>query len=319
MKQLTMPTKTFTFATLAALTLALQAGTAGAAAAPAAKPAPYAAAASAGAVNSAASNQIFNKYITLLQVKGQLPRAIAFLDTHIDEVSAYQASIMVLRLENAIVAGLPSFESGIAKPSIQTGINKVYKWKDSFADIISKTKDKKLKALLQEADNNGLKLETAEGFYFPVVDYKGFQKYRAYVGADVKAYIDIMTVEAEEPKVKDAGLMIGYQEIANRTLSQERFVKQFPSSNRAAKIKNLLHSYKILTFYGVNNSPLFDYDNNKMQPNAIKGYNMILERNKGTKSEYLFLLQQFMDLAKAHDYKLTDEVTAFRKAKLPIQ
>lgn len=317
MKQRTMNTKSLTFAALAAMTLTLQAGTAQAAPM-ISKPAQYAAQAAI-AVNSTSSKQVFNKYITLLQVKGQLPRAIAYLNEHIDEVSAYQASLMVLRLENAIVGVLPSFESRIAKDSIQTGINKVYKIGDSFADVISHTQDKKLKSLLQEASNNGLKLETAEGFYFPVVDYKGFQKYRAYTGADVKAYIDIMTVESEQPNVKDGGLMIGYQELATRTLSQESFINQFPSSNRTAKIKTLFNNYKILTFYGVNNTPLFDYDNNKMQPNAIKGYNLILERNTGAKSGYLSLLEKFMTAAKAHDYKLTPELTAFRKANIPTQ
>ena len=56
-----------------------------------------------------------------------------------------------------------------------------------------------------------------------------------------------------------------------------------------------------------------------MQPNAIKGYNLILERNTGAKSDYLSILVKFMAAAKAHDYKLTPEVTAFRKANVPIQ
>lgn len=317
MKQITLHTKSLTFAALAAMTLTLQAEAAQAAPM-ISKPAQYAAQAAV-TVNSTSSNQVFNKYITLLQVKGQLPTAIAYLNKHIDEVSAYQASLMVLRLENAVVGVLPSFESRMAKDSIQSAINKVYKINASFADVISHTRDKKLKSLLQEASNNGLKLETAEGFYFPVVDYKGFQKYRAYTGADVKAYIDIMTVESEQANVKDAGLMIGYQQLATRTLSQERFIKQFPSSNRTAKIKTLFNNYKILTFYGVNNTPLFDYENNKMQPNAIIGYNLILERNKGAGSDYLSILEKFMAAAKAHDYKLTPEVTAFRKANIPNQ
>ncbi|BBH20691.1 hypothetical protein Back11_20360 [Paenibacillus baekrokdamisoli] len=315
MKQLPKHAKSFTLAALAALTLSIQAGTAGAAPTTV-KLAPYAV--QAVAADSSVSTQIFNKYMTLLNVKGQLPKAITYLNAHIDEVSAYQASLMVLRLENAIVKVQSTFDQSIANTSIQEAINKVYKIDDSFANIISRTKDKKLKTLLQAASDNGLKLETAEGFYFPIVDYKGFQKYRAYVGADVKAYIDIMTVESEQANVKDAGLMIGYQQLANRALSQEQFVKQFPNSNRTAAIKTLYNNYKTLTFYGVNNTPLFDYETNEMQPNAIKGYTMILDRNKDTKSDYLNLLQKFMDLAKDHGYKQTAEVTAFRKANVPI-
>ncbi len=70
MKQRTMNTKSLTFAALAAMTLTLQAGTAQAAPM-ISKPAQYAAQAAV-AVNSTSSKQVFNKYITLLQVKGQL-------------------------------------------------------------------------------------------------------------------------------------------------------------------------------------------------------------------------------------------------------
>ena len=54
----------------------------------------------------------------------------------------------------------------IGKTSVQTKINKVYKYGDNFAEVIKRTSDKSLKVLLQEAADSGFKLETAEGFYF---------------------------------------------------------------------------------------------------------------------------------------------------------
>ncbi len=67
MRQITMNTKSLTFAALAAMTLTLQAGTAQAAPM-ISKPAQYAAQAAV-AIDSTSSNQVFNKYISLTTSK----------------------------------------------------------------------------------------------------------------------------------------------------------------------------------------------------------------------------------------------------------
>ncbi|UVI27571.1 hypothetical protein [Paenibacillus spongiae] len=316
MKTIPLRPKSFALAALAALTFTLQAGPAAAAGTESAQP--QGSFNQTAAVNSTSADKVINQYEALLK-QGKLPKAFSYLNEHIDEVTKYQAMILVLHLENAVKKALPSMVDRIGKTSVQTQINKVYKIGDSFADVIKRTNDKSLKALLQEAADSGFKLETAEGFYFPVVRYAALQKFNPYVTDDIKAYMDIMTVESEKASVKDAGLMIGYQELVNRALSQERFVKQFPSSNRIAQVKQLFQSYKILTFYGVNNTPLFDYDTKVIQPNAKKGYGLILKWNDTKSSPYLTTLQKFMNLLADQNDKLTEEVEKFRKANVPIQ
>jgi hypothetical protein len=128
-----------------------------------------------------------------------------------------------------------------------------------------------------------------------------------------------MTVESDQASVKDAGLVIGYQQLVNRALTQERFVQQFPKSNRTAQVRSLFDNYKIYTFYGTNNTPLFDYESKKMQPNAIKGYTALLQYTKTGNSPYLNLLRKFMDLAADNDYKLTKEVEKFRSTNVPVK
>jgi hypothetical protein len=172
---------------------------------------------------------------------------------------------------------------------------------------------------LKEASASGYKLETAEGFFFPVVDYASLKPYNTYVSADIKAYIAIKAVESEQPSVKDAGLMIGYQQLVNRALSQEKFIQQYPKSARVNQVKALYNTYKTITFYGVNNTPLFDYESKKMTANAQKGYTLILTWNKVENSPYLTLLQKFMKLSAEHNYKLTTEVENFRKSNAPIK
>jgi uncharacterized protein YdbL (DUF1318 family) len=313
-KILPFKSKTVTLAFLAALTFSIQTESAAAASADTSKTAST----NVIAARNDDSAKMTARYEALLK-KGQLPEAIAYLSAHIGEVSSYPAMIMVLHLENAVKKVLPSMEQRFTKSSVQESIGKVYKFGDSFSDVINRSKDSSLKSLLKEADASGYKLETAEGYYFPVVNYAAFQQFRPYVTDDIQAYIDIMTVESDQASVKDAGLVIGYQQLVNRALTQERFVQQFPKSNRTAQVRSLFDNYKIYTFYGTNNTPLFDYESKKMQPNAIKGYTALLQYTKTGNSPYLNLLRKFMDLSADNDYKLTPEVEKFRSTNVPVK
>ncbi|MCD9025540.1 hypothetical protein [Cohnella silvisoli] len=314
MKQNFMNTKTMTLATLAALTLSLNAGAVSAANSPV-KPAV--------SVNQTATSDhpmsagVIGRFEELVAKQGQLPKAIAYLNAHFKDVTKPQATIMVLHLENAIKKQLPSMERRFEKNSVQQAIGKAYKRGDSFDNVIKRITSSSVKALLKEARDSGYKLETAEGFYFPVIDYSKFKIYSLQLDVDIKAYIDIMAVESDQAKLKDAAIVIGYQQLVNRALSQESFVSKYPYSNRVSQIRNLFHSYKILTFYGANNTPLFDYDTKVIQPNALKGYTMILQWNNPESSAYLTTLQQFMELLAANNNKLTPEVEKFRKTNVP--
>ncbi|GGD66631.1 hypothetical protein [Paenibacillus nasutitermitis] len=308
----TKSSKTLTLAALAALVLASQASAAPANSGSAPEPVAKLVAVQ----ESGSAAKVFEDFQKMLKKTGQLPAAFNYLKAHIKKVSPYQASLMVLYLENAIKKEQPAMDKRFFADAIQTAIGKVYKPGYSITDVLNRTKDNKLKALLKEAASSGYKLETAEGMFFTFVDYKSLQPFAKDVNADIKAYIDIMTVETEKAKLKDAALVIGYQELVNRALAAEKFVSSYPNSNRTAQIKQLLAEYKSLTYYGANNTPLFDYDSKKIHPNAKLGYTNMITWNNPASSEYLTLLKKFMDLLANNDYKLTAEVEKFRKANI---
>ncbi|MFD2611443.1 hypothetical protein [Paenibacillus gansuensis] len=303
------PMKKVTLSALAALALALHAGPAANAAVPASSAQPSAVG------SSTASNQVYNQFESLLK-KGRQVEAIKYLNANIAKVSRQQATLMVLHLENELVKVHSGAINVLSDPKWQAEIDSVYKPGDTFMSVLYKVKDWNLRSALKNLSEMNYRLETSEGLYYPVIRYAAFQKYGKYVAADIKAYIDIMTVETEKAAAKDGAIAIGYQELANRALAQERFIASYPGSNRASQVKSLFKNYKAMTFYGLNNTPLFHYDTKKMQPNAIKGYELILQANKGKTSGYLKLLQQFMEVAKDNGYKLTPEVDKFRKANV---
>lgn len=260
---------------------------------------------------SSSSDQIYNTYLSIVQTPDRLSASWAYLHANISKVSAYQASLMVLQLENALLRNHAKLEQRFFPESVQKAISDVYRLGDSFGDVRVKVKDAKVKALLDQASAQGYKLETAEGMFYPVINYSLFRQFDSYVGEDVRTYLAIMHEESKQAAVKDAALVIGYQQLVRRTLAMEQFVQKYPNSNRAKQVRERFELYRDFTFMGTNNTPLFDYETKQMQPNAKTGYANILQWLSVPDSSYLKSLAQFMELAEKHQYKDSDEIRQF--------
>jgi len=259
-------------------------------------------------VTSAASSAIYKSFQTMLYKKNGLPAADRYLESKISQVTPYHATLMVLQLENARFKALDAITDRMLVPNVQDQMQKIYKWNDSFTQLMSRTKDKNLRSLLQQARDSGYRLTAIEGSLYPIMNYAAFDKYTSYVNKDIKQYIRIMAVETNNISTEDGGLMIGYQEMLNRALNQEQFLKDFPDSNRKNRVQMLMNEYTLYTFYGLDNTPLFDYDTNIMDANAQKGYKAVLQRTASEDSDFVKKLDAFMNVVAESKFEKTEAV-----------
>lgn len=271
-------------------------------------------------LSAAADNHaeaVYQAALPLLSSSDKLPEAIQYLNSNIYAVGPYRATMMTLKLENLHRAALPVWESRFSGSDIQRKLTTVYKSGLSMAKLADRTDDAALRDLLRKAGKNGYKLETAEGSFFPVIDYAAYRKYKLYVISDIRDYITIMATESDLPSAKDNGLIIAWTEVAARALSQERFIQSYPKSNRITAVKFLYSRYVNQTFYGLNNTPLFHYDNLEMDLEAQKAYSSILEKNEAN-TPFLQKLDGLMKLLKDNNYKLDDEVEQYLQKEVPL-
>ncbi|MCM3135701.1 hypothetical protein M3629_23270 [Paenibacillus polysaccharolyticus] len=259
-------------------------------------------------VTAANSIAIYQSFQTMLYKKNGLPAADRYLESKISQVTPHHATLMVLQLENARFKALTAITDRMLVPNVQDQMQKIYKWNDSFTQLMSRTKDKSLRSLLQQARDSGYRLTMIEGSLYPIMNYAAFDKYTSYVNQDIKQYIRIMAVETSNIASEDGGLMIGYQDMLNRALNQERFLNDFPDSNRRNRVQMLMNEYTLYTFYGLDNTPLFDYDTNLMVPNAQKGYRAVLQRNSSGDSAFLKKLDTFMKVVAESKFEKTEAV-----------
>jgi hypothetical protein len=176
---------------------------------------------------------------------------------------------------------------------------------------VNAVQDEELKQLLTQTKGAGYKVDTAEGMFYPIIDYQQYQDYNTFVTPDIKAYIDIMAKESNNPPAKDAALVIGWDEVLTRALNQEKFINTYGASAKLADVQKLYGRYVQFCLLGANNTPLFSYEDKTMSSEAKSSYAKVLAESKPSKLTNI--IQGLLDIAKQNNYQLTAEVENYRK------
>lgn len=265
-----------------------------------------------GFINLAKEKKVLAGFETLLDNDDVTPaELIQYINGNSADVSKEDAAMMVRGLEQVQKANLPQWEKRFENEALQKELARVYQenaWSlANFEDI----RDNELKIIVDEAIGNGYKVETAEGIFFPVIDYDFYDRYHQAVTQDLAAYLEIMAVESEQTPVKDAALMISWEEILNRALRQEEFIKEYGSSTQVGAVKELLKRYVTFALFGCNNTPLFSYDTKEIALEAKEAFlNHSWDEERGSFST---LMNEYLKVLKENGYKLTEEVDQYRK------
>ena len=261
--------------------------------------------------NRLQENRVIVEFNTLVAKDNVTPaELIGYIDENINVVSKQQISQMVLGLEAVQKASLTQWQQRFEKNELQIEIAKVYRNGLSKTDVAT-IQAAELKEIVLTTLDNGYKVETAEGFYFPVIDYAFYQKYHNAVTPDLAAYLEIMAVESNETPIKDAALMIGWDEIVRRALRQEQFIKQYNTSPLVGAMQQVLKRYVSFALFGANNTPLFCYNSRQMEPEAKRVY--LEESWDKDNGSFSALMVEYLEVLKKNDYRLTSEVDVFRK------
>lgn len=257
-------------------------------------------------LNDAQSGNVMSKFEELLGNEPGVEEVAGFIDENVGKVSKNDASEMVAQFEKIQKENLPQYENMFFNDELQSKINAEYQ------AIIDKSeiKDTQVKELVTKTTSSGYKVETAEGTYFPIIDYGFYKKFSSYVTADMKDYIDIMAVESNKVPAKDAALVIEWDEIVRRALSQEEFINTHKESVKAGEMKLVYKKYATFILYGANNTPLFRYESGTIDPEAKEVYSKAI-KDTGN-SRLLKGLEEFLSIIKNNNYKLTGEAEKFR-------
>lgn len=241
---------------------------------------------------------------------------IAFLDQNIAEASPAQASKLYLALEeNQLVYHWVLEDKYYADMTVQEMMFQEFIKTEKLESLYT-MENSKVKALMEDTRNNGFRVETTEGVFMPVLDYQKHLQYQQYVEADLKDYIQLRFVESSQIAAKDASLMISWEQVLERALSQEAFLKAYPDSLKWKDVRRLLSNYEFFLLFGVDNTPLFSYQNGIMDPQVKSLYEKTIADPKNKDSQIVTMLSDYRKLLEASGWKVSPQVEQFRTARL---
>lgn len=253
--------------------------------------------------------QVMSDFSHLMANNPKVSEVVQFIEENGSTLSPQNVSVMILALEDLQINNLPTFEQNFtSSEELQAKLMDIFKGDTSKIENIT---DPEIKTLLEETKNSGYKIETAEGFYFPIIDYQFYKTFSSQATEEIQNYIEIMSIESNQVPAKDGALVINWDEIVDRALKQEAFLKEYPNSKRLNEVTELYKRYEMFTFFGLDNTPLFSYETKEIDPEAKAAFLDAVSRE--IESDYTGMLDRFLEVLAKNNDTLTDEVDVFRK------
>ncbi len=162
----------------------------------------------------------------------------------------------------------------------------------------------------KRAADNGFKVTTTEGSYFPTLDYEKLKA--AFAGkltAPTAAWLDQTIAEDLDPSSSDGGLIISLEEVAKRAIFWENWLAANPNhvlaDDAALHVKWLNNDLMM----GQDNTPMFDYETKKPTAEAQAVWAHILKTYPNSK--LATGIGQFMKIVEADGGVRGEKTEAF--------
>ena len=195
------------------------------------------------------------------------------------------------------------FEDG-PMSEMDISLGDAYDYETNSYDL-TKIENETHRAIIESLFDNGFKFVWMEGSPYPIADYSNLKRLSEKVPEEVMAFILVMSTETDKITAADAGLLIGWNELAKRTVQTESALKIIENEDMYTKLESLYRFYSNAYLLGMNNTPVVSWDDNTILEEVRQSYETTLE--KYPKSELSKILTKYMETLKTYDYTLPYE------------
>lgn len=133
------------------------------------------------------------------------------------------------------------------------------------------------------------------------------------VTPDYNIYIDQLSKEDEKLYVADAGLVISWKELGERTVFWENFIRKYPDSFLVSRAKEMYNNYLYDYLFGMENTPTYEYSDRTIYPENREEFRRIIK--KYPNSDVAKKSKELMDLfdAKISEEEIRNRINIERK------
>lgn len=154
----------------------------------------------------------------------------------------------------------------------------------------------------------GFETYMAEGDYYLRYPYTNMTKL-FNVPQDWQDWLYILSKRQND--LEDAGLMISVEELRKAIVSISDFIKKYPNFVAKDDADEKLKYYYFYYLDGIDNSPIYDYETNKVYPAYINSYKTFIDTNKdciGYKT-----VENYYNKLKNNNFKYVERVGRWEK------
>lgn len=251
--------------------------------------------------------QIMEDFLLLVERNDPL-EIKEYIDANIENVSQEEATEMINHLENSLVENLEPvtdrlFSLDTNNELIEIGAT------DFFFDEekISEITNEELKIEVQNLFDSMYKLINIEGMYNPIIDYAKLQEYNDYITDQWKDFLDVKAMDSNNPPFVDGGLIIEYDDLADRIIKTENYLTNYTDGDRRTE---MIDNYDIkMSSYlkGVPNTSIADYDSNIIHDNVMNSY-IETETANHEDSITADILSRYTDAIEENERIIDDEI-----------
>lgn len=105
-----------------------------------------------------------------------------------------------------------------------------------------------------------------------------YSVFKNKVTPDYEAYLSKMAKENEMNYAADAGLIISWEELGNRLIFWENFIKKYPKSSLLPRVKEQYNDYLHDYLLGMDNTPTYENSDGKLYDENRAEYNRVIKK-----------------------------------------
>ncbi|GMK37397.1 hypothetical protein PCCS19_04500 [Paenibacillus sp. CCS19] len=250
---------------------------------------------------TADKDQIIKDYEALKTSKASISEVLAFFDQQLAKLSPEDADRLVRELAARYDEELPSRQDPFYKENVASVLNEL-EWPIT-SDSVDKIQDESVRTIVQAAFADGYKLEAVEGSIFPIVDYGSLRKFADALSPAYSAYIELLAQQSDQKAMSDGGLVISWDQFADRIIAYDQYASKFPTSPEVSKVKTMYEGAMTIYLNGADNTPIYDREGSyKLLDEVKSSYERIAKDYADTQTGKI--VQGFVDVLKQSDWQV---------------
>ncbi len=179
------------------------------------------------------------------------------------------------------------------------------KYKTIMGQFANDSNTVELKSFKDNLAACGVDILSSEGMYYlDVVSDFFYENFKNRVSPGVAGFLFIRKDELKQGFSEDAGLVISFDELYGRIKSWERFINKFPNTIFKEEANSYYQMYLSTLITGMDNSRVFDGENNSISPEIKTLYEKIITED--IESPTTKIMSSYYSFLARHDFKEND-------------